>query len=94
MVSIKNRIKLVWHVLFAKKYNMNIDKIIEGYIVCDTIREGTQCDNFLSHRTGCKNDAKVCLSRGHLKIEIAHDDHVHLCDSCAKKLLGETHEFR
>lgn len=94
MVSIKNRIKLACHVLFAKEYQMNIDKIIEGYVVCDTIEKGIQCDNFLSYRTGCANNAIVCLSRGHLKIEISYNDHVHLCKLCSGKLLGKTHDYR
>lgn len=94
MVSIKNRIKLALHILFEKEDNICIDKVIEGYEVWDTIKEDVVCDNFWPPRTGCDNDANSCLSRTHLKIEVTHDDHVHVCESCSKELLGKKHEFR
>lgn len=94
MLTIRQKVKIALKILFLTKENIEMDEIIGGYKVCDTIKPGIDCDNLYDSKPRCKNKAKVCLSRTHFKIEITHNDHVHVCNSCVKELLGKTHEFR
>lgn len=94
MLTIRQKVKIAWKILFLTKENIEMDEIIGGYKVCDMIKSGIDCDNAYNSRTGCENNAEYCLSRTHLLIETVTDDHVHLCTSCARESLGKTHEFR
>jgi len=67
---------------------------MEGYKIIDELKPNQPCDNNLDFRTGCKNEGKYCLSRTRLTIKLEREDHVHVCESCSKELLGKTHEFR
>lgn len=95
MVSWKNKMKIIWKILFLKgdKVDIETNECIDGYKVIDTLRPNP-CDNHW--KTGCLKQGEYCLSRTFLKINVSLEceDHVHVCESCAKKLLAKTHDFR
>jgi len=95
-ISMKNKMRIIWKILLSKRNSIDIeiDDCMEGYKIIDKIKPDVRCDNFYGFRTGCENDAKYCLSRTYLSINLEREDHIHVCESCAKKLLGKTHEFR
>ena len=97
MISWKNKMKIIWKILFLKRNSIDIEinELIEGYKVVDGLNP-SPCDNHWAHKTGCINQGKHCLSRTflHIEVNLRTDDHVHVCKSCTNELLGKTHDFR
>ena len=97
MISWKNKMKIIWKILFLKRNSIDIEinELIEGYKIVAELNS-SPCDNHWVHKTGCENQGKHCLSRTFLNIHVGlkTDDHVHVCESCTTKLLGKTHDFR
>lgn len=97
MINWKNKMKIIWKILLLKRNSIDIEinECIEGYKIIDELNPSL-CDNHFDFRTGCTNDAEHCLSRTllHIEVKLSTADHVHVCESCANKLLGETHDFR
>lgn len=98
MISWKNKLKIIWKILLLKRNSIDIeiDELIEGYKVVDEIKSHVSCDNGYGVRTNCTNDAKHCLSRTllHIEVKLCTADHVHVCESCTNELLGKEHDFR
>ena len=96
MISWKNKMKIIWKILFLKRNSIDIeiDECLNGYKIVGKINSNITCDNHFGFRTECKNYAKYCLSRTYLNIRLTNDDHVHVCESCTNELLGKTHDFR
>ena len=98
MLSWKNKLKIIWKILLLKRNSIDIeiDELIEGYKIVDKIKSYVACDNRYLFRTYCTNDAKHCLSRTflHIEVKLCADDHVHVCESCTNELLGKEHDFR
>ena len=97
MISWKNKMKIIWKILFLKRNSIDIEinELIEGYKIVDKVYP-SPCDNHFDFRTECKNEGVHCLSRTflHIEVNLCTDDHVHVCESCTEKLLGKTHDFR
>ena len=98
MISWKNKMKIIWKILFLKKnsYDIEIDECLNGYKIVGELSPNISCDNHFDFRTECKNNAKHCLSRTflHIEVNLCTDDHVHVCESCTNELLDKTHDFR
>lgn len=97
MISWKNKMKIIWKILFLKRNSIDIEinELIEGYKIVAELKT-SPCDNHWIHKIGCENNAKYCLSRTflHIEVNLCNDDHVHVCESCTNELLGKTHDFR
>ena len=94
MIGIVRRLKMAFDVFRLKEFEV----VIEPYKEVDKLKSGLKCgltcDNHFDWKTGCKNNAAICMSRGIATFVIEHEDHAHVCNDCKKVLEGTTDDFR
>ena len=87
MIALKTRLKMAWFVFKCKPFCL----LIEPYHGNGELNFGYVCDNSWRHRDiePCENRAVICLTRTEAEFRLNKDDHEHLCQECANKIMGK-----